>query len=207
MARYTGPTCRFSRRAKQDLGLKSVAAVYDKKCKSEVAPGQHGSRRPRSSTYGLMLQEKQKLRRIYGLLERQFKRFYSIAAKQKGATGENLMRILESRLDNVVYRMGFAATRSEARQLVSHASVLVNGKTVNIPSYLVKPGDSIEIRERAKKQLRIAAALEMAAQQTLPEHFSVDAKQMSGTFNEYPDAEALHLSDINLNLVIEFYSR
>jgi small subunit ribosomal protein S4 len=195
MARYLGPKCKLSRREGTDLFLKSG-----------VRPLESPQRRPRLSDYGLQLREKQKLRRMYGVLERQFRNYYKRAAQLKGSTGENLLRLLEGRLDNVVYRMGFAATRAEARQLVSHKSVEVNGKLVNIPSAQVNAGDSISIREKAKKQLRIQSALEIAGQVGLPEWVEVDAKKMTGVLKSLPDREEI-LPDINENLVVELYSK
>ncbi|MAZ38510.1 MAG: 30S ribosomal protein S4 [Legionellales bacterium] len=207
MAKYIGPKCKLSRREGVDLSLKSGIRSLDSKCKAEVIPGQHGGRRGRLSTYGSMLREKQKLRRIYGMLERQFKRFFNLAAKTKGSTGENLVKLLERRLDNVVYRMGFASTRAEARQLVSHRAILVNDEVVNISSYLVKPEDVIEVREKSKAQLRIRAAVEAAEQNGLPEWVSVDVKALKGVFKQVPDYDSIQLADINLNLVVEYYSR
>src|SRR5690554_7782380 len=163
MARYTGPTCKLARREGVDLGLKSPARGLESKCKLNQPPGQHGdSRRQRLSDYALQLREKQKVRRMYGVLEKQFRNYYKSAARLKGATGENLLQLLEARLDNVVYRMGFGSTRAEARQLVSHKSLTVNGKTVNVPSYQVQPGDVIAVREKAKQQLRIKSALQLS---------------------------------------------
>jgi small subunit ribosomal protein S4 len=159
MARYIGPKCKLARREGTDLFLKSGVRSLESKCKAEAIPGQHGARRSRLSDYGVQLREKQKVRRIYGVLEKQFRNYYKKAASQKGATGENLLRILEARLDNVVYRMGFGSTRSESRQLVAHRSILVNGASVNIASYQVAPGDLISLREKAKKQLRVQSAL------------------------------------------------
>jgi len=205
MAKYIGPKCKLSRREGIDLGHK--IKPLDSKCKAEVTPGQHSGRRGRLSTYGSMLREKQKVRRIYGMLERQFKRFFNLANKTKGSTGENLIKLLERRLDNVVYRMGFASTRSEARQLVSHRAILVNGEVVNIPSYLVQPEDEVEVREKSKGQLRIRAAIEAAEQNGLPEWVNVDVKALKGVFKQVPDFEDIQLGDINLNLVVEYYSR
>jgi small subunit ribosomal protein S4 len=171
-----------------------------------VPPGGAPQRRPRLSDYGLQLREKQKLRRMYGILERQFRNYYKRAAQLKGSTGENLLRLLEGRLDNVVYRMGFAATRAEARQLVSHKSIEINGKVVNIPSAQVKAGDQVSIREKARKQLRIQSAMEIASQVGLPGWVEVDAKKMAGVFKSLPDREDI-LPDINENLVVELYSK
>ena len=206
MARYLGPKCKLSRREGTDLFLKSGVRPLESKCKLEVPPGGPTQRRPRMSDYGLQLREKQKLRRMYGILERQFRNYYKRAAQLKGSTGENLLRLLEGRLDNTVYRMGFAATRAEARQLVSHKSIEVNGKIVNIPSAQLKAGDSISIREKAKKQLRIQNAMEIASQVGLPEWVDVDAKKMTGVLKSLPDREEI-LPDINENLVVELYSK
>lgn len=205
MAKYTGPRCKLSRRAGTDLGLTALRSA-DSKCKLETLPGQHGSKRGRVSNYAMMLLEKQKLRRMYGVLERQFKRFFGIASASKGSTGQNLIKLLERRLDNVVFRMGFASTRAEARQLVSHRSVKVNGRIVNIPSYLVKPDDVIEIVEKSKKQLRIQAALESAQSVGLPEWVDVDVKNLVGTFKYVPERTEVQL-EINESLIVEFYSR
>ena len=206
MARYIGPKCKLSRREGVDLLLKSGVMAFEKKCKSETAPGQHGQRRGRLSDYGLQLREKQKVRRIYGVLEKQFRNYYKEAARLKGATGENLMQLLESRLDNVVYRMGFGATRAEARQLVSHKAISVNGKTVNIASYSVKPGDVVAIREKAKKQLRIQQALEQAAQRGDVAWVDVDSNKKEGVFKAVPERSDLS-ADINENLIVELYSK
>ena len=206
MARYLGPKCKLSRREGTDLFLKSGVRPLESKCKLEVPPGGPTQRRPRMSDYGLQLREKQKLRRMYGVLERQFRNYYKRAAQLKGSTGENLLRLLEGRLDNTVYRMGFAATRAEARQLVSHKSIEVNGKIVNIPSAQLKAGDSVSIREKAKKQLRIQNAMEIASQVGLPEWVDVDAKKMTGVLKSLPDREEI-LPDINENLVVELYSK
>ena len=175
MARYIGPKCKLSRREGTDLFLKSGVRALDSKCKLESPPGVHGQRRGRLSEYGTQLREKQKVRRIYGILERQFSNYYKEAARLKGATGENLLQLLERRLDNVVYRMGFGATRAEARQLVSHKAISVNGKTVNVASFLVSPGDVVAVREKAKNQLRINGSLELAAQRGSVEWLEVDA--------------------------------
>ncbi|MBX2807982.1 MAG: 30S ribosomal protein S4 [Cellvibrionaceae bacterium] len=205
MARYIGPTCKLSRREGTDLFLKSGVRALDSKCKAETAPGMHGVRRGRLSDYGVQLREKQKLRRMYGVLEKQFHSYYKEAARRKGATGENLLQLLESRLDNVVYRMGFGATRAESRQLVSHKSILVNGGTVNIPSYQVKPDDVISIREKAKNQLRIKHALELAAQREV-EWVEVSVSKLEGTYKRVPDREDLP-AEINENLIVELYSK
>jgi len=208
MARYTGSSCKLARREGSDLGLKSPARGLESKCKLNQPPGQHGTaRRPKQSEYALQLREKQKLRRIYGVLEKQFRNYYKEAARQKGATGEILMQLLESRLDNVVYRMGFAVTRAQARQLVSHKSVLVNGETVNIASYQVKPEDKIAIREKAKSQLRIKEALSLSQELDLVPHWmEVDAARMEGSFKAYPERDDLS-AEINENLIVELYSK
>ncbi|MFN4262799.1 MAG: 30S ribosomal protein S4 [Thioalkalivibrionaceae bacterium] len=206
MARYIGPTCKLSRREGVDLGLKGRGRSLESKCKLDKAPGQHGERRSRLSDYGGQLREKQKLRRIYGVLEKQFRNYYHEASRIKGSTGEILLQLLEKRLDNVVYRMGFANTRAEARQLVSHRAILVNGRTVNIPSYQVCAGDEIEIRERAKKQGRIKDALVLAEGNGLPAWVEVDSTQLKGTFKAVPDRSDLP-SDINESLVVELYSK
>jgi small subunit ribosomal protein S4 len=206
MARYRGPTCKLARREGTDLFLKSGVKPLEAKCKLEVPPGGHGQRRARLSDYGLQLREKQKLRRMYGVLERQFRNYYKRAARGRGSTGENLLKMLESRLDNVVYRMGFASTRAEARQLVSHKGIMVNEQIVNIPSYQVKAGDKIAVRERAKKQTRITAALDIATQVGLPDWVDVDDKKMEGVLKTLPEREEI-LPDINENLVVELYSK
>lgn len=207
MARYIGPKCRLSRREGADLQLKSDIRAIESKCKFSTLPGQHGGTRGRVSDYGMMLRMKQLIRRYYGVLEKQFRRFYKEADRQKGSTGENLLRLLESRLDNVVYRMGFATTRAEARQLVTHKSILVNGEIVNIPSYLVRPNDVIEVREKAKNQLRIKGALELAQQRGVQPHWlEVEAKSMRGTFKHYPDVSDLP-PEFKVNLVVELYSK
>ncbi len=206
MARYIGPTCKLSRREKTDLGLKSGLRALDTKCNMEQPPGVHGAGRGRLSEFGLQLREKQKVRRIYGVLEKQFRNYYKKASGQKGATGENLLKLLEQRLDNVVYRMGFGSTRAEARQLVGHKAVLVNGKIVNIPSYSVQPGDVISIREKAKKQQRIKDALELRKQREIEEWISVDEKAMEGTFKSIPERSDLP-TEIQENLIVELYSK
>ncbi|HTW38181.1 MAG TPA: 30S ribosomal protein S4 [Steroidobacteraceae bacterium] len=207
MARYIGPRCKLARREGTDLFLKSGVKPLENKCKFTVPPGGiKGERRTRLSDYGLQLREKQKLRRMYGVLERQFGNYYVEAARHKGATGENLLRLLECRLDNVVYRMGFAATRAEARQLVSHKAITVNDIVVTIPSYQVKAGDVITVREKARKQLRIQSAINVAQQVGLPEWVEVDDKQMRGVFKTVPAREDV-LPDINENLVVELYSK
>lgn len=206
MARYLGPTCKLSRREGTDLFLKSGIRPLESKCRAESAPGQHGQRRGRLSDYGVQLREKQKVRRLYGILEKQFRNYYKEAARLKGATGENLLGLLESRLDNVIYRMGFGATRAEARQLVSHSAILVNGKKVNIPSYQVQPGDVISIREKAKSQLRIQSAVQLATQRGSVDWVEMDANKLQGTYKRTPDRGELP-SEINENLIVELYSK
>jgi small subunit ribosomal protein S4 len=206
MARYVGPKCKLARRAGSDLLLKSRGRSLETKCKLDTPPGQHGARKQRLSDYALQLREKQKLKQMYGLLERQFRNYYLKATKSKGATGLNLLRMLEQRLDNVVYRMGFSATRAEARQLVGHKAILVNGKGVNIPSYAVKVGDIVEVREKSRNQTRIASALSVAAQIGFPEWVEVDEKGFKGTFKSLPEREQI-VPDINENLVVELYSK
>lgn len=206
MARYLGPTCKLSRREGADLLLKSRGKSLEGKCKLDQKPGQHGTKRTRNSDYAMQLRAKQRLRRIYGILEKQFRNYYKIADMKKGATGENLLNLLESRLDNVVYRMGFAATRAEARQLVSHKSMQVNGSLINIPSYQVAPGDVISVREKSKKQQRIVDALTVTEQYGFPAWVDVNPKTMTGTFNSLPDRVDLG-SDINEQLVVELYSK
>ncbi|RKZ90914.1 MAG: 30S ribosomal protein S4 [Candidatus Parabeggiatoa sp. nov. 1] len=206
MARYLGPKCKLSRREGVDLFLKSRARGLDSKCKLERMPGEHGDKRPRMSDYALQLREKQKLRRFYGILERQFHSYYLKASRLKGSTGENLLKLLESRLDNVVYRMGYAVTRAEARQLVSHKAILVNDKSVNIPSYQVKANDVISIRGKSREQLRIKAALNSATEYGFPEWVDVDVNKMQGVFKAVPERMELP-SDINEQLVVELYSK
>lgn len=206
MARYLGPKCKLARREGVDLGLKSRARDIETKCKMDKVPGQHGARRSRLTDYGIQLREKQKLRRTYGVLEKQFRNYYKKAASQKGATGTRLLQLLECRLDNVVYQMGFAATRAEARQLVSHKAVEVNGQCVNVASYQVQAGDEVSIREKSRKQLRIQSALEIAGQLGFADWVDVDAKGMKGTFKSVPDRSDLS-ADINENLVVELYSK
>ena len=207
MARYLGPKCKLSRREGTDLFLKSGIKPLESKCKLEVPPGGiKGDRRTRLSGYGIQLREKQKLRRMYGVLERQFRNYYTKAAGRPGSTGENLLRFLESRLDNVVYRMGFAATRAEARQLVSHKAIEVNGDAVNVPSYQCAAGDVIAVREKSKAQARIAASLAMATQVGWPDWVEVDDKKFTGTLKALPERDQI-LPDINENLVVELYSK
>ena len=206
MARYLGPTCKLSRREGTDLFLKSGVRPLESKCRSESAPGQHGARRGRLSDYGVQLREKQKVRRMYGVLEKQFRNYYRDAASQKGNTGENLLTILEKRLDNVVYRMGFGATRAESRQLVAHNSILVNGQKVNIASFRVQEGDTVGLREKSKKQLRVRTALQLASQRGEVEWMQVDSNKMEGTFTRNPDRSDLP-AEINENLIVELYSK
>ncbi|WP_414828639.1 30S ribosomal protein S4 [Alteromonas sp. H39] len=206
MARYLGPKLKLSRREGTDLFLKSGVRAIDSKCKIDTAPGQHGARRGRLSDYGVQLREKQKVRRMYGVLEKQFRNYYKEAARLKGNTGENLLQLLEQRLDNVVYRMGFASTRAEARQLVSHKAIMVNGKVVNIPSYNVTAEDVVSVREKAKKQSRIVAALELADQREKPTWIEVDSNKMEGTFKRIPERTDLS-ADINEQLIVELYSK
>ena len=206
MARYLGPTCKLARREGTDLFLKSGVRPLESKCRSESAPGQHGQRRGRLSDYGVQLREKQKVRRIYGVLEKQFRNYYKAAAKIKGNTGENLLSLLETRLDNVVYRMGFGSTRAESRQLVAHNAILVNGQKVNIPSYNVQVGDVVSLREKSKKQLRVQTALQLAAQRGEVEWVAVDSNKMEGTFSRTPDRADLP-AEINENLIVELYSK
>ena len=206
MARYRGPSCKLSRREGTDLFLKSGVRPLDSKCKAEAAPGMHGARRGRLSDYGVQLREKQKVRRTYGVLEKQFRGYYKEAARRKGATGENLLQLLESRLDNVVYRIGFGSTRAEARQLVGHKAVLVNGEAVNIPSYQVKPGDVVSLREKAKKQLRIQSAMTLAEQRGDCGWIDVNASKFEGVFKSMPERTDLP-AEINENLIVELYSK
>ena len=206
MARYLGPKCKLSRREGTDLMLKNRARPLDSKCKIDKQPGQHGDKRSRVSNYGIQLREKQKLRRIYGVLERQFRNYYKKASRIKGSTGENLLQLLECRLDNVAYRMGFGVTRAECRQLVSHKAIEVNGIAVNIPSYHLSPDDVIAVREKSKKQLRIQDALNAAEQIGLPDWVEVDGKKMQGKFKSVPERDELP-PDINESLVVELYSK
>ena len=208
MARYIGPKCKLMRREGVDLNLKSARRSLDTKCKIENVPGQHGSgaRKPRLSDYGMQLREKQKLRRTYGVLEKQFRNYYKEASRLKGSTGENLLQLLEARLDNVVYRMGFGSTRSEARQLVSHKAIQVNGKTVNIPSYMVKADDIVSVREKSRKQARINEAMALAEQGGFPDWIDVNHSRFEGTFKALPMRSELP-PDINESLVVELYSK
>ena len=207
MARYTGPKCKLSRREGTDLFLKSGVKPLESKCKLQVPPGGVKSeRRTRLSDYGTQLREKQKLRRMYGVLERQFRNYYHEASRRVGATGETILKLLECRLDNVVYRMGFASTRAEARQLVSHKAIKVNDQTVTIASYQVKAGDVVQVREKSRNQLRVQGALSIAAQVGFPEWLEVNEKEMRGVFKSVP-ARSDVLPDINENLVVELYSK
>lgn len=206
MARYLGPKLKLSRREGTDLFLKSGVRPLESKCRAEAPPGMHGAKRARHSDYAIQLREKQKVRRLYGVLEKQFRNYYKKADRQKGATGENLLRILERRLDNVVYRMGFGSTRAEARQLVSHKAILVNGRVVNIASYQVEAGDTVSIREKAKNQLRIQGALALAANRAPVDWVDVNADRMEGLFKAYPDRDMLP-QEINENLIVELYSK
>ena len=206
MARYRGPSLRLSRREGTDLFLKSGARSIESKCNMETAPGVHGLRRGRLSDYGVQLREKQKVRRMYGVLEKQFRNYYKKAASSKGNTGENLLSLLEQRLDNVVYRLGFGCTRAESRQMVSHKAFSVNGKTVNIPSYQVQAGDEIEVRESKKGHLRIQAALKLAASREECDWVEVDDKNLKGVFKNVPDRTELS-TEINENLIVELYSK
>lgn len=206
MARYTGPKCKLSRREGTDLYLKSGLRALDSKCKAETPPGMHGAKRGRATDYALQLREKQKLRRMYGVLERQFRNYYKTAARRKGSTGENLLKLLECRLDNVVYRMGFASTRAEARQLVAHKGIVVDGKIVNIPSFQVTPLQAVSVRERAKKQTRVADALKIAEQRGVPAWVDVDNSKMDGVFKSVPERADLP-AEINESLVVELYSK
>ena len=206
MARYIGPKCKLSRREGTDLGLKSRVRALDSKCNMEKAPGQHGDRRRRLSDYGVQLREKQKVRRIYGILEKQFRNYYRKAAGAKGATGDNLLEMLERRLDNVVYRMGYGATRAEARQLVSHKAIEINGSVVNIPSYQVSVEDIVSVREKSRKQERIQNSLAIADQYDFPDWVEVDVKGMSGVFKRIPERSDLP-AEINEQLIVELYSK
>ena len=206
MARYIGPKCKLMRREGTDLFLKSGVRSLESKCKIDQPPGVHGARRARVTEYGLQLREKQKVRRMYGVLEKQFRRYYKEADRRKGSTGVNLLQLLETRLDNVVYRMGFASTRAEARQLVSHKAISVNGKTVNVPSYQVQPGDVVAVREKARNQARIAMAMDIAQQRGLPSWVEVDTKKFEGVFKSVPDRSDLS-ADIHENLIVELYSK
>ncbi len=207
MARYTGPKAKLSRREGTDLFLKSARRSLDSKCKADSKPGQHGrTSGQRTSDYGVQLREKQKVKRMYGVLERQFRRYFAEATRRKGNTGEHLLMLLESRLDNVVYRMGIASTRAEARQLVSHRAIAVNGATLNIPSAIVKPNDIVAVREKSRTQARIQDALNLADQNGFPSWVSVDKTKMEGTFKSLPERSDI-AADINESLIVELYSR
>ncbi len=206
MARYIGPKCKLSRREGTDLFLKSGVRALDSKCKLETKPGVHGAGRGRLSDYGLQLREKQKVRRLYGVLEKQFRGYYKEAARRKGATGENLLQLLESRLDNVVYRMGFGSTRAESRQLVSHKSITVNGTVVNVASFMVKSGDVVAVREKAKNQDRIKSALALSGNRGDSSWIDSNATKMEGTFKSVPERSDLP-AEINENLIVELYSK
>jgi small subunit ribosomal protein S4 len=206
MARYIGPKCKLARREGTDLFLKSGVRSIESKCKIDQLPGQHGAGRKRVTEYGLQLREKQKVRRMYGVLEKKFRLYYKEADRRKGSTGVNLLQILESRLDNVVYRMGFASTRAEARQLVSHKAVMVNGQSVNIPSFEVSSGDVVSIREKSRNQTRIANALELNAQAGTVSWVEVNKSAFEGTFKNVPDRSDLS-ADISENLIVELYSK
>ena len=206
MARYLGPKSKLSRREGRDLLLKSGIRSYESKCRSETIPGQHGRRRGRTSDYGIQLREKQKVRRIYGVMEKQFRNYYKLAAKKKGVTGDNLLKLLESRLDNVVYRLGFGSTRSEARQLVSHKAIEVNGSIVNIPSYQVQSGDIVSLTEKAKTQKRVLQAIEISSSRPDCDWLEVKKGDTTGVFSSAPERDYLD-SDINENLIVELYSK
>ena len=206
MARYIGPKCKLSRREGTDLFLKSRVRSLDSKCNMEKQPGQTTDRRRRLSDYGLQLREKQKMRRMYGVMEKQFRNYYKSAARLKGATGDNLFQLLEKRLDNVVYRMGLGSTRAESRQLISHKAILVNGKVVNVASYQVSADDEIEVREKAKKQARIQSSLTLSEQYGVVDWIEMDSKAMKGTFKRVPDRSELP-AEINEQLVVELYSK
>ena len=206
MAKYTGPKCKLARREGTDLFLKSGIRSLESKCKVDRPPGPQTGRRGRASDYALQLREKQKLRRMYGVLERQFSNYYKKASQKKGSTGENLLQMLEQRLDNVCWRMGFGSTRAEARQLVNHKGVTVNGVVVNIPSYQVQPHDVVAVREKAKKQNRVAESVELAQQRGVPEWIEVDPKKLEGVFKSVPVRADLP-AEINESLVVELYSK
>jgi small subunit ribosomal protein S4 len=207
VARYTGPKAKLSRREGTDLFLKSTRRALSDKCKLDSKPGQHGrTSGSRTSDYGLQLREKQKVKRMYGILERQFRRYFEEAERRKGNTGANLIALLECRLDNVVYRMGLASTRAEARQLVGHKAIAVNGQTLNIPSAQVKPNDVIAVREKAKKQTRVQDSLSLAEQSGFPQWVSVDKTKMEGIFKSVPERSDV-AADINESLIVELYSR
>jgi small subunit ribosomal protein S4 len=207
MARYTRPKCKLSRREGTDLFLKSARRPLESKCKFDSKPGQHGrTSGARTSDYGLQLREKQKLKRMYGVLEKQFRKYFVEAERRQGNTGETLIQLLESRLDNVVYRMGFGSTRAEARQLVAHRAIEMNGRTADVPSMMVKAGDVVTIREKAKKQLRIKESIDLATGMGLPQWVQVDTTALSGVFKQVPDRADV-ARDINESMVVELYSR
>ncbi len=207
MARYTGPKAKLSRREGTDLFLKSARRSLESKSKLDSKPGQHGrTSGMRTSDYGVQLREKQKVKRMYGILERQFRRYFAAALGQRGNTGENLLKLLECRLDNVVYRMGFGSTRAESRQLVGHCAILVNGKVLNIPSAAVRPDDVLSVREKSKTQARIQDALNLAEQHGFPEWVSVNKDKMEGVLKSVPDRSEF-ANDINESLIVELYSR
>ena len=206
MARYTGPTCKLMRREGTDLYLKGRGTSLENKCKLDKIPGVHGERRTRLTDYAIQLREKQKVRRMYGVLEKQFRNYFKRAARQKGSTGENLLTLLECRLDNVVYRMGYGTTRAESRQLVSHKAITVNGQTVNIASYQVAAGDIVAVREKSKKQARIVDSMAIMEQVGFPEWVEVDAKKLEGTFKAIPERSELP-AEINESLIVELYSK
>jgi small subunit ribosomal protein S4 len=207
VARYLGPKAKLARREGTDLFLKSARRPSGDKSKFETKPGQHGrTSGSRTSDFGLQLREKQKVKRMYGVLERQFRRYFAEAERRKGNTGANLLLLLEARLDNVVYRMGFGSTRAEARQLVSHKGITVNGEVVNIPSFLVKAGDTVSVRDKAKKQLRVTESLKLAESMGMPAWVAVDAAKLEGVFKKAPDRDEFG-SDINESLIVELYSR
>lgn len=207
MARYLGPKLKLCRREGTDLFLKSGVRPLDSKCRADTIPGQHGAaRRQKPKDYALQLREKQKVRRLYGVLEKQFRNYYRTADRQRGATGENLLRLLERRLDNVVYRMGYGCTRAESRQLVSHKAILVNGKPVNVPSFQVHPEDTVTVRDACRGQLRIRQALDLANQRGEVEWVAVDAEKMEGVFRRDPDRSELP-QEINENMIVELYSK
>jgi small subunit ribosomal protein S4 len=207
LARYIGPKCKLSRREGTDLFLKSARRSLDSKCKLESKPGQHGrTSGSRTSDFGLQLREKQKLKRMYGVLERQFRRYFQEAERRRGNTGETLIQLLESRLDNVVYRMGFGSTRAEARQLVNHRAIEINGHTADVASMLVQAGDVVAVREKAKNQIRIKESIELASGNGLPQWVEVDAAKLSGVYKQAPDRQDV-AHDVNESMVVELYSR
>ncbi|MBN2690003.1 MAG: 30S ribosomal protein S4 [Gammaproteobacteria bacterium] len=206
MARYTGPKCKLSRREGTDLQHKSNIRSLDSKCKLDTLPGVHGSKRQRLTDYGIQMRMKQLIKRYYGVLEKQFHNYYTEADRMRGSTGDNLLGLLESRLDNVVYRLGFATTRAEARQLVSHKAILVNNRIVNIPSYLVKLGDVVAIAERAKKQARVQNAVQLAEQRPMADWLQINGKELSGIFSRYPESDEFP-QEFKVHLVVELYSK